>query len=311
MRHPENLTARYERWFPEQVDFEPPPPDLGRAPARCRTTALVDVGRQGDGRGAGRLPARRGPPAQHLPPAVAVDPAAGPPPQDPDGDDVARLQAGVPHVPVPGPRRDLRALHPPSLLGAGDPSLQRRFGGGEQPERRRDDAAHGRPRLRADRDLRLSQPVPARQDAGRSRLPRAPALDPELRRYRGVHTQADTRWRRRVRGTPVPGEGRRRLGGGGRGACGPAPGRRGRRAGARVARGARPRSRRGRSDPVPRPPAHRRAAGAAAVRERRGGAVSLVREHAARGARGVRFGPARGGDGSGRRARADRAGRRR
>ena len=29
MRHPENLTARYERWFPEQVDFEPPPPDLG------------------------------------------------------------------------------------------------------------------------------------------------------------------------------------------------------------------------------------------------------------------------------------------
>jgi glycosyltransferase involved in cell wall biosynthesis len=29
MRHPENLTARYERWFPSQVDFEPPPPDLG------------------------------------------------------------------------------------------------------------------------------------------------------------------------------------------------------------------------------------------------------------------------------------------
>jgi glycosyltransferase involved in cell wall biosynthesis len=29
MRHPENQTSRYERWFPDQVDFEPPPPDLG------------------------------------------------------------------------------------------------------------------------------------------------------------------------------------------------------------------------------------------------------------------------------------------
>jgi glycosyltransferase involved in cell wall biosynthesis len=29
MRHPENLSAPYERWFPAQVDFDPPPADLG------------------------------------------------------------------------------------------------------------------------------------------------------------------------------------------------------------------------------------------------------------------------------------------
>ncbi len=44
-------------------------------------------------------------PAQHLPPALAVDPAAGAPARHPGGHDAARLQARVSHVPAARSRR--------------------------------------------------------------------------------------------------------------------------------------------------------------------------------------------------------------
>ena len=83
MAHPSNTHLEYAAHFPTEIEMEPPPPDVAGPAARGRPDAVVDVGQPGDGRGPGRLPAGRGPPPQHLPPALPLGapsrraPAAG------------------------------------------------------------------------------------------------------------------------------------------------------------------------------------------------------------------------------------------
>ena len=64
------------------------------------------------------------------------------PARRPGGDDPARLQARLPHLPVPRPRRDLRGLPAPPVLGADRAPLQRRLARRERGERRSSSRSH-------------------------------------------------------------------------------------------------------------------------------------------------------------------------
>ena len=190
MRHPENLTARYEQLSPSQMDFDPAPAELG-----------------GRLRGSGRLLGRPPPPAASTPLLADFRPDAcifttsttsSHLSCSPSGDGNPAVMTlhdyklASPTSRSHGSRRDLRGLPPPAVLATDRPTLQRRIVAASALQRPHDDRSHVRTGLWTRADLRVPQPFPARQDGSGPSLSGPPAVIPNFVDL-DAFTQARTR----------------------------------------------------------------------------------------------------------------------
>ena len=106
----------------------------GRPGQGRRSHAVVDLGPCRHRARRRAVPARRRPPPQRVPPAVAVHPRSAGPPERSRGPDAARLQAGLPHLPLPRQGQGVRGVRRPQVLERPAAAVPRRLG-----PRQRDD----------------------------------------------------------------------------------------------------------------------------------------------------------------------------
>ena len=159
MTHPDNdAPTPYARHFPSLVELDPAPARRGTPRGGGGPDDLVAGQPAGPGPGARRVPARRGPPAQHLPPALPVGAGRGAGRPGAGGDDPARLQAGLPELPDARPGHGLRRLRDRGPVAGGPSPLQGRFARGQRAARRRVLAAPLHP-ARTGRCRRSSAPA--------------------------------------------------------------------------------------------------------------------------------------------------------